>query len=103
MLEEMQRRVVIKVRQPQVILSFCMEEARGPPLLRILQEPEWCDEKDCFPLPKMDDTRDMLAGAKWFSTLDQKSSCWEVNLYPDNEEKTALSNDQVLWPMQHSK
>jgi hypothetical protein len=30
-------------------------------------------EKDCFPLLRIDDTLDTLAGGNWFSTLDLKS------------------------------
>jgi hypothetical protein len=29
--------------------------------------------EDCSPLPRIDYTLDMLAGAKWYSTLDLKS------------------------------
>jgi len=32
--------------------------------------------KDAYPLPRVDDTLDTLAGAKWFSTLNLKSEYW---------------------------
>jgi hypothetical protein len=32
--------------------------------------------KDCFPLPRIDDTLNMLAGAKYFSTYELKKSHW---------------------------
>jgi hypothetical protein len=54
-------------------------------------------KKDCFPVPQTDDTLDTLAGAKWFSTLDLKSGYWQVDLHPDDKEKTAFSMCQVLW------
>jgi hypothetical protein len=41
--------------------------------------------KDCFPLPRMDDTMDTLAGAKWFCTLDLKSGYWQVDLHLDDK------------------
>jgi hypothetical protein len=52
--------------------------------------------KGCFPLPWVDNTLDMLAGAKWFSTLDLKSSYWQVDLHTD-KEKTVFSMSQGLW------
>ena len=32
--------------------------------------------KDAYPLPRIDDTVDMLAGKRWFSTLDLASGYW---------------------------
>jgi hypothetical protein len=40
---------------------------------------------------------DMLARAKWFSTLDLRSSYWHVVLHPDDKESTAFLMGQGLW------
>lgn len=47
-------------------LSGDEEEWRNPHLLE-LQEIERCHKKDCYPLPRHNDTLHNLAGAKWFS------------------------------------
>jgi len=36
--------------------------------------------KNVYPLPRVDDTLDTLAGAKWFSMLDLKSRYWQVEV-----------------------
>jgi hypothetical protein len=73
MLEDMQRRGVIKESSAILLwkngeMRFCMDCGKLNDVIM----------KDCFPLSQIDSTLDILAGAKWFSTLDLKSSYWQV-------------------------
>jgi hypothetical protein len=98
-LDDMQRRRVIEesgnpwsfpvvlVRKKNGELGFCVN-------YRKLND---VTKKDCFPLPQVDNTLDTLAGAKWFSTLDLKNRCWQVDVHPDDKDKTAFLAGQVLW------
>ncbi|GFX59835.1 hypothetical protein TNCV_4130781 [Trichonephila clavipes] len=53
-------------------------------------------KKDRHHLPRIDDTLDTLAGNTWFSTLDLKSGFWQIELHPDDKEKTAFTTGQKL-------
>ena len=47
--------------------------------------------KDAYPLPRIDDTLDMLTGKQWFSTLDLASGYWQVSLSREARAKTAFA------------
>ena len=48
-------------------------------------------KKDAQPLPRIDDTIDTLHGAEWFSTLDLASGYWQVEVDPEDKEKTPFT------------
>ena len=53
--------------------------------------------KDAYPLPRIDDTLNTLAGAQWFSTLDLVSGYWQVEVDPNDRPKTAFCTTEGLF------
>ena len=46
--------------------------------------------KDAYPLPRIDDSQDALAGSMYFSTRDLVGGYWQVPLDRDIREKSAF-------------
>ena len=47
--------------------------------------------KDAYALPRLDETLDSLAGAKYFTVLDMKSGYYQIKMADEHKERTAFS------------
>lgn len=54
-------------------------------------------EKDAYPLPRIDDIIDTLAGQQWFCTLDLASGYWQIPIAKKDKVKTAFSSHRGLF------
>ena len=78
---------VVLVKKKDGSLRFCVDYH---PL-------NYVTRKDSYPLPRVDDALEALAGMKWFSTLDLRSGYWQVKLDEMSKGKTAFSTGSGLW------
>ena len=78
---------IVLVRKKDGSTRFCVDYRKVNNVTR----------KDAYPLPRVDDTLDTLAGAKWFSTLDLTSGYWQVEVEPKDREKTAFCTPDGLF------
>ena len=53
--------------------------------------------KDTYPIQRIDDTLDRLAGKQWFSTLYLASGYWQVSLSQESKIKTAFATHSGLF------
>ena len=53
--------------------------------------------KDTYPLPRIDDTLEMLSESQLFSTLDLASGYWQVELEEEDRAKTAFCTNEGLF------
>lgn len=78
---------VVLVKKKDGKLRFCVDYRK---LNKIT-------EKDVYPLPRIDDTIDMLAGSIYFSTLDLASGYWQIPVAREDRIKTAFKTKEGLY------
>ena len=79
--------LIVRVRKKNGTLRFCADYRKLNAVT--------C--KDAYPLPRLDDTLDTLAHLHWFNTLDLISGYWQVEVHPEDREKTAFSTPEGLF------
>lgn len=52
--------------------------------------------KDAFPLPRIEESLTRLKKAQWYSTLDLASGYWQVEMDPQDRQKTAFTTPMGL-------
>ena len=81
---------VVLVEKKDGTLHFCVDYRRLNAATKI----------EVFPLPRIDDSLDMLSKSKYFSTLDLDSGFWQVPIEPSSQEKTAFITHSGLYQFQ---
>ncbi len=75
---------IVLVKKKDGSLRFCVNHRKVNEVSR----------KDTYPIPRVDDTLDVIAGTQWFSTLDLISGYWQVEV--DKKDRAFCTLDGLF-------
>lgn len=78
---------IVIVRKSDGSIRFCVDDRKVNELTI----------KDSYPLPRINDSLDVLHKSSWYSVLDLQSGFWEVKMDPADQEKTAFVTNSGLY------
>ena len=75
-----------------LVQCCCAREEKGwvTSVLYRLSSLERPDQKDAYPLPRMQETMESMVGARHFSCMDLKSGFWQVQMDEESRQYTAF-------------
>ena len=73
--------LIVLVRKQNGKLRFCVD----------YRKLNGVTKKDAYPMSCVDDALYTLSGCQWFTTLDLISGYWQVQLHPDDREKSTFT------------
>ena len=81
---------IVLVRKKDGSTRFCIDYRKVNHMTR----------KDAYPIPRVDDILDTLAGSQYFSTLDLLSGYWHVEVDKEDQDKTTFCTPDELFEFQ---
>ena len=76
---------VVLVMKKDGMLCFCVDFCRL----------NACTKKYSYPLPRIQEALESMAGMAHFSTMDFKNGFWQVKMAPESEQYTAFTVDNL--------